>query len=61
MKKLIAGMMIAAVSMTAIGCSGKANDKEIIAKVGNVTIQMKELNKKMEYIEQMLEEQFVPA
>lgn len=60
MKKLIVSVMLAAVSITAVGCNtGKdANENVVIAKVGDVNIETKALNEKMTLIEELIEQQF---
>lgn len=53
-------IVLAAVSITAVGCNAEKNTNEeiAIAKVGNVTIDMKALDKKMSLVENMIEQQF---
>ncbi len=66
MKKLIFSLAFAAVSITAVGCNAEKNintenstNAEIaIAKVGNVTIDLKVLDEKMSLVENMIEQQF---
>jgi foldase protein PrsA len=60
MKKLIVSLMLAAVSITAVGCNAEkdANENVVIAKVGDVNIEMKALNEKMSYVEETIEQQF---